>query len=479
MKPVTRLRGMYDLPQESWLRKRDLQAKLAELIAGYGYRCLETPILEPTELFLRKAGGELASQMYSFTDTGSNSVSLRPEFTSSIMRYYLEHAGEIGLPARWQYAGPVFRYEEGGKGSSQFTQIGAELLGSSSVMADVELLELAAQVPSHLGLSGYRVEVADLDVVHSVLDAVGVSERAATFIIGSVPLLREGRAMVPSVLERAQHLRLATQDTGDDSLSQAIEGLDDDQSRKVLHGLLQWSAADRLGQREPDEVVDRLLRKLRGGDDVDTLRRALELTADLAGICGEPEVAVAGVRGVVREAGADTAAVDRFEEFLHLVQSEPSIAPDLFVDMGMVRGLAYYNGLVFEVKHPKWPASLGGGGRYDGLARALGSSAPLPALGFAYNLESLLALTEMPGANSGQLEQEAGAFVVPDGPESYRGALKAARELRQQGIEAELDVCGQDLDQALGYARKKGISKVVMVHQDGQHTSHTAEPSRR
>ena len=108
MKPVTRLRGMYDLPQESSLRKRDLQAKLAELIAGYGYRCLETPILEPTELFLRKAGGELASRMYSFTDTGSNSVSLRPEFTSSIMRHYLEQASVTELPARWLFKVVVF-----------------------------------------------------------------------------------------------------------------------------------------------------------------------------------------------------------------------------------------------------------------------------------------------------------------------------------------------------------------------------------
>lgn len=60
-----------------------------QLIGSYGYRYLETPILESTELFLRKSGGELASRMYSFTDAGSNSVSLRPEFTSPIVRHYL------------------------------------------------------------------------------------------------------------------------------------------------------------------------------------------------------------------------------------------------------------------------------------------------------------------------------------------------------------------------------------------------------
>ena len=93
MKAVSRLRGMYDISQESWLRKRDLEHSLLKLIGSFGYRFLDMPILEPTELFLRKSGGDLASQIYGFTDTGSNRVSLRPEFTSSIMRHYVEHAG--------------------------------------------------------------------------------------------------------------------------------------------------------------------------------------------------------------------------------------------------------------------------------------------------------------------------------------------------------------------------------------------------
>ena len=198
MKQVTRLGGMNDVPQDLWLRKRDLQDRLVRLIGSYGYHYLETPVLEPTELFLRKAGGELASRMYSFTDTGNNPVSLRPEFTSPIMRHYLERAREVLLPARWQYCGPVFRYE--GNGSGQFTQVGAELIGSSSVMADVELLRLAAEIPSLLEVEDLRINVADLDVVHSILNSVGVSERASAFIIENVSQLRQGREAVPAVL---------------------------------------------------------------------------------------------------------------------------------------------------------------------------------------------------------------------------------------------------------------------------------------
>jgi histidyl-tRNA synthetase len=470
---------MHDTPQDFWLRKRNLQDRLVELIGSYGYRYLETPILESTELFLRKAGGELASRMYSFTDAGSNHVSLRPEFTSPIVRHYLEHAQDIALPARWQYAGPVFRYDDGDQGSGQFTQVGAELLGSSNVMADVELLGLAAHVPSQLGLTGCQIRVADLDVVHSVLDAVGVSERARTFIMSSVSQLKEGRPTVPGLLERARHLHVAVQETPDDALGQAIDGLDDAQSRKVLHGLLDWTAADQFGQRDPDEVVERLLRKLRGGDDLAVLERALNLISDLAGISGEPSASVSALRSVIAEAGANMAAVDRFEEFLNLVQTDPAVAENLVVDLGLVRGLAYYNGLVFEVTHPQSGTPLAGGGRYDGLARALGSPEPLPALGFAYTLETLLEVMEEPHNGSGGASDASGALVLADGADSYRSALQAAADLRSQGIQTELDVCGRDLSQGLVYASKMGMAQVIVVSKDGQQTAHAAEPERR
>ena len=477
---------MHDLSQESWRSKRDLQDRLVALIASLGYRYLETPILELTDLFMRKSGGELASRIYSFTDPGSNSVSLRPEFTSSIMRHYLENATTTDLPARWQYAGPVFRYEVSHpEASGQFTQIGAELVGASSILADLEVLDLAAQVLSQLDLADWRLELADLDLLNSVLDAAGVSERARTFIIGSVPRLRQGRQPIPQLLEEARQLRLTGQTTEDDYLGQAIEGLDDGRARVVLRGLLQWSDAGQLGQRNPDEVVDRLLRKLRGSDNEDTLRHGLELASDLAAIRGAPKSALNAAEAVVRAAGADDIAFQRLFELLDLALSDPEIAGHLSLDFGLVRGLAYYNGIVFEVKHPASPASLGGGGRYDGLAKALGSEEPVPALGFAYNLEALISIGGGSGAVAGWAdgggrsppEGSAGpeVLVVSAGAGGYRHALTATKELRQQGVQAELEVGGLDLQQALAYANKKGIARVVLVHQDGRRAIHTLE----
>ncbi len=473
---VPRLRGMHDESHESWHTKRELQDSLLELMAGFGYLRLETPILEPTDLFLRKSGGELASRIYSFTDPGSNSVSLRPEFTSSIMRHYLEHASQIDLPARLQYAGPVFRHEASNpQGGGQFTQIGAELVGSSSVMADVEMLSLAATVLSRVGVDDWAMDLADLDVLNSVLDAVDVSERARSFIISNVPQLREGRKAVHRVLEEASQLHLTSDPGEDDYLSQAIEGLDETRAREVLRGLLHWGAADQLGQRKPEEVVDRLLRKLRGSDSEQKLHRALELASDLAAVRGKPEAALDAAGTVVRGAGADISALERLSQLLELLGSDTEVTGHLALDFGLFRGLAYYNGIVFELKHPEWPDPLGGGGRYDELSRALGSGETVPALGFAYNLEALLAVSGTANGSCGSPPGRPSTLVLAADSGSYSQALLATKELRQQGLLTELEVGNLGLKQALAYARHKGLTQVILVGQDGRRTNHAVE----
>ena len=374
---------------------------MSQLLGEYGYQMLETPVLEPTELFMRKSGGELASQLYSFIDAGSNSVSLRPEFTSPIMRHYLENKSSISLPARWQYSGPVFRFDASHPDASgQFTQVGGELIGSSDIEADIELLKLAVAVPTKLGLDCWSLRLADLDILNSLLDPVGISDRARSFIIQSMPKLSEGRSVVPNLLQEGLLIHLicgtnGSSDPEDAALRQAIHGLNDTQARSVLLGLLQWNSADQLGQRTPEDVVERLLRKIQGNDTEEKLRQGLELASDLASIKGSPEQALEAVKKTLASAGANQDASDRFAKVMDLMVGDPDAKGQIVLDFGLVHGLAYYNGVIFEVSHPKWAGILGGGGRYDTLSRALGGSDAVPALGFAYNLDALISI----GAN--------------------------------------------------------------------------------
>ncbi len=475
-KTLSRLRGMRDVSNQGQRIKRGLQDSLSDLMAGFGYLQLETPILEPTELFLRKSGGELASRLYSFTDPGGSSVSLRPEFTSSIMRYYLENASDIDLPARWQYSGPVFRHDPSNpQTGGQFTQIGAELVGASGVLADAEVLGLAALTLSQVGVDGCQLELADLDVLNSILDAVGVSQRSRSFIISNAHRLSAGRSAVPAALAEAARWRLTGSNGEDQYLSQAIAGLDESQARVVLRGLLQWGGSTQLGQRQPEEVVDRLLRKLRGLDTEANLRRGLELACDLAAVRGSPPAALDSAAAVVKAAAAAPEPLDRLSQLIELLPSHTGVGEALVLNFGLFRGPAYYNGIVFELNHPASGSSLGGGGRYDALAYSLGSAEPVPALGFACNLESLLALPGAVSTYSASPVLRPQTLVVAAGPESYADALAASRDLRSQGVLNQLEVGGLDLQPALAYARKQNIPQVVLVHTGGRRVTHAVD----
>lgn len=477
--PVARLRGMPDFTGDALHRRDHIQRRITALLASFGYRGLDTPLLEPTELFLRKSGGELASQLFSFNDPGSRAVSLRPEFTAPAIRHYLENSGTIDLPVRWQYCGPVFRFDGASLsspahpgGNCQFTQIGGELLGSSSVMADVELLELAVSALSESGLSGWTLRLADLGLLNSLLDPLDLSDRARAFVVQSVPQLGSGPSAIPGLLDSAHSLHLFGRPSGDDYLSQAVYGLDDAEARNVLLGVLRSNPLDQLGQRKPEEVVERLLRKIRRPDAEETLRVALEAACELAQVKGGPSDALPEAVAVLSRAGADAHAPQRLEQTLQLLPDLPETAGNVVLDLSLVRGLAYYNGIIFEVSHPGWPGAIGGGGRYDGLARDLGGAHRLPALGFAYNLDVLEELTRerdfalQPGSD--------GVLVVAASDAAQGAALKVARQLRASGKNANVEVAGRGLEDARAFASRAGFSVIAVVQEDG--SVHPQEP---
>ena len=469
---------MSDSSGEALSRRERLQRRLTALMASYGYRGLDTPLLEPTELFLRKSGGELASQLFSFTDPGSRAVSLRPEFTAPAMRHYLERTDEIELPARWQYCGPVFRFDgsslasasDGPGSGGQFTQIGGELLGASGVVADVELLDLAISALMASDLRHWTLRLADLNILDSLLNPLGLSERARSFVVQNVPQLRDGPGAIPQLMEDARNLHVIGRPLDDDYLSQAVQGLDEDEARNVLLGVLRSNPLDQLGQRRPEEVVERLLRKIRRPDAEESLRLALETACELAQVRGEPATALAGASAVMRRSGADTTAAGRLEQIIGMLPEYAGSSGRIALDFGLVRGLAYYNGIIFEVSHPDWRGPLGGGGRYDGLARDLGGSHRLPALGFAYNLDALVELVSGSLSESGA--QASGVLVVASGPGSHADALNAARDLRTQGETAEMEVAGRSVEQARSYAAARGLARVMAVAEDGGITTY-------
>ena len=134
----------------------------------YGYRPLETPILEHTNLFERSTGESsdvVRKEMYTFLDKGNRSLTLRPEGTAGVIRSILEHKyyATEDLPLKVYYAGPVFRYERPQLGRyRQFIQAGVECVGEDSPYLDAECICLAMQTFSLLGFKNLKLKVNTL-----------------------------------------------------------------------------------------------------------------------------------------------------------------------------------------------------------------------------------------------------------------------------------------------------------------------------
>lgn len=150
-------RGTYDvLPPESWQWLALMRTAL-DTFARAGYRPIETPMFEHTEVFERGVGATsevVSKQMYTFTDRGGRSLTLRPELTAGVVRAAVEHdLGRGSLPVKLAYAGPMFRQERPQKGRyRQFWQVGIEALGSNEPDVDAEIVEVGDRFLRSCGL---------------------------------------------------------------------------------------------------------------------------------------------------------------------------------------------------------------------------------------------------------------------------------------------------------------------------------------
>ncbi len=118
----------------------------------YGFSEYEAPIVESTELYLKKTGGELATQLFRFEDQGGRDITLRPELTASLARIVGANQRDFPKPLKWFEIGPCFRYEKPQKGRGrEFIQFNADIIGESSAGADAELIALAIDTMLSLG----------------------------------------------------------------------------------------------------------------------------------------------------------------------------------------------------------------------------------------------------------------------------------------------------------------------------------------
>ncbi len=165
------IRGMNDvLPAEigAW---QHLEAVTRELLGAYGYEEIRVPLLERTELFKRAIGEHtdvVGKEMYTFTDRGGDSLTLRPEATAGIVRALITNRMLRGQRHKLWCLGPMFRHEAPQAGRyRQFWQVDVEAVGCPGPDVDAELIALSARLWQRLGLKGLKLEINSLGTPES------------------------------------------------------------------------------------------------------------------------------------------------------------------------------------------------------------------------------------------------------------------------------------------------------------------------
>jgi len=383
---VERPRGTNDYGPEEMARRRAVEGILREAAHRFGFREVCTPTIEHLDLFTTKSGPGIVEELYAFKDKGGRDLALRPEFTASIVRFYLAELRNLPKPIKVYSVGNVFRYEEPQKGRyREFTQFNAEVIGAPALQGDAEVVALAIDCLRSVGVRDVHVR------------------------IGHIGMLRA-------------FLKLPPEDQG-----------------KVVH----W-----LDKRNFPALKAELARLGLGSLET-PLRQYIELK-------GGTEILDKGAKLL---SGVGTEGF----EYLKALAARLKLygVEHLTYDLGVVRGLDYYTGMVFEVDSPNLGAEkqVMGGGAYS-LAEVFGGD-PVPQTGFAFGLDRIVLAAEAEGVKLPVPRLD--CYVVPIGEPMQTKALEILQTLRRAGVSADIDLLGRGPSKNLDYANAIRARLAVLV----------------
>jgi histidyl-tRNA synthetase len=426
-RPKARLpRGFRDRGAAEIAAERAMLETIRRVYDSYGFEPLETPAFEYTDAlgkFLPDVDRPNAG-VFSLKDDDEQWMSLRYDLTAPLARHVAAHFQHLPRPFRRYQTGPVWRNEKPGPGRfREFTQFDADTVGSASPAADAELLMMLSDALEALGLSrgDYIVKLNNRKLLDGVLEASGV-------------------------------------------------GLDDRERRGIV--LRAIDKIDRLGV----EGVSALLgpgRKDESGDFTKgaglSAEQAHRILAFVAPDAKDEDEHLRQIGTLIASSAAGAAGLSELEQIVGLLQAA-GYGPDrVMFDTGVVRGLDYYTGAVFEAQLT-FPVtnedgeevvfgSVAGGGRYDDLvARFTGQT--VPATGVSIGVSRLMSALKSRGL-AGGAQAPLIVVTVMDRAEAARSFAMAA-ELRAAGLRAEAYTGTGKMGDQFKYADRRGAAIAVI-----------------
>ncbi len=439
---VPLVKGTRDRTPPDFVRLAHLENIILNCFARVGYDRLATPVLERLELHERKSGAGIVSKLFLLSGSASPRVCLRPELTAGVVRAYTEAEPSPALPWRVSHSGPAFRHEDPTRPDRlrEFHQVGLERLGDSGPFADAEVIWLASAALAEAGIGSTSIRIGHVGLILEILTRSGLPSSAQTALVEMLSEAASEGGDVGSIERGLDHfedwLRRAT-DAEDLSLLPAPVG-DDGGIDRLFRTLVPVV----IGRRTRVEIVDRLRRKWELSRELlDKLGRVRAQVRSLANLRGTPSSVLERLTRDFEAWAPDSVASLRslFDSLKHHGVDADSIV----LDLGLGRGIGFYSQMIFDVtaSTPEGVVELGGGGRYDGLARVLGSDRDDRGVGFAYGLERIDQVLRSQSGRGFRAESSPpwSILVIPATTEATSATVQLAAQIRSQGRRAILE----------------------------------------
>jgi histidyl-tRNA synthetase len=177
-------RGTRDFNPHEMQKRRYIEEVMCSTFKSYGYREVQTPTFETLELFTAKSGDSIIEEIYSFTDKGGRNLSLRPELTAPVIRFYVDKLQMEPKPLKMYYFGNCYRYDRPQKGRyREFTQAGCELIGTDTSEAISELIAMAYNILKKTGVKNLRLNIGNLDLISSIFSFFKINNEQQKYLI--------------------------------------------------------------------------------------------------------------------------------------------------------------------------------------------------------------------------------------------------------------------------------------------------------
>ncbi len=386
------LKGMSDRMGDKYYQMQGMFEKAQEIAEYYGFKPIETPALERTAVFTSGIGegtDVVDKEMYSFSVKGSESMSLRPEYTASIMRAYIEHGmNSLPQPIMLYAYGPLWRHENPQKGRlREFHQFDLEILGTEKSIADALVIKTLHTILSEFGFEDLMVDI----------NSMGDKDNRLVFIKALTNHYKKHIGnMCKDCQERVKNNPLRLLDCKQEvcqpfkeSAPQSISYLSSD-SRKHFMEVLQYLEEMNISYR---------------------------------------------------------------------------------INHALVRGLAYYSRTVFEIikidtdeSDKEREITITGGGRYDHLARELGSKKDIPSVGTALGFERIMLFPECKQI-SPRIIKAPKVYFIQLGFEAKLKSLQIIEILRKAKIAVHQSITKDSLGAQLAIAEKMNIPHTIIFGQ--------------